>query len=163
MAHDSHSEAHEHHALPVPLLVGCWGGLMLLTGITVWTAQNLDLGQFNLVLAMVIATAKATLVLTIFMHLAFEKGFNFMIFAISVMAVILFVTILFIDVQQYQPGIQQKLSDITQASANAEAAAAATSEPSSADASSGAEDHDDEAPEDHGEKAAEGDAESDHH
>ena len=116
MAHDAHAE---HHALPVPLLVGCWLGLMILTGLTVWTATNLDLGQFNLVLAMVIATAKATLVLTIFMHLAFDKGFNFMIFATSVLAVVLFVTVAFIDVREYKPDVDRKRADVEKAAAEA--------------------------------------------
>ncbi len=116
MAHDAHAHD-EHHALPVPLLIGCWLGLMLLTGLTVWTATQLDLGQFNLVLAMVIATAKASLVLSIFMHLAFDRGFNFMIFATSVLAVVLFVTIAFIDVNQYQPDVERKRADVERAAA----------------------------------------------
>ena len=111
MAHDNHAE---HHALSPQLLIACWAGLMVLTGLTVWTATNLDLGQLNLVLAMVIASAKATLVLTIFMHLAYDKGFNFMIFATSVLAVVLFVTVAMIDVNEYQPDIDKKLADIEQ-------------------------------------------------
>ena len=122
MAHDTHAhDEHEHHALPPWLLIACWGGLMTLTGLTVWTATSLDLGQFNLVLAMVIATAKATLVLSIFMHLAFDKGFNFMVFATSVLAVILFVTIAFIDVREYQPDVERKQADLARAAAELEA------------------------------------------
>lgn len=113
MAHDNHHDA--HHVLPPWLLIACWLGLMALTGLTVWTAVNLDLGKFNLVLAMVIATAKATLVLSIFMHLAFDRGFNFMIFAASILAVVLFVTISFIDVNQYQPDIERKREAIQRA------------------------------------------------
>jgi cytochrome c oxidase subunit 4 len=41
--------------------------LMALTGITVWAAF-VDLGQFNIVVALVIATFKATLVVLFFMH-----------------------------------------------------------------------------------------------
>ena len=121
MAHDAHAHD-EHHALPVPMLVGCWLGLMALTGLTVWTAVNLDLGQFNLVLAMLIATAKASLVLSIFMHLAFDKGFNFMIFATSILAVVLFVAIAFIDASEYQPDVQRRQADVARA-------AGATAEP----------------------------------
>ena len=112
MAHATHEE---HHALPVPLLIGTWLGLMMLTGLTVWTAVNLDLGQFNLVLAMIIATAKATLVLSIFMHLAFDKGFNFLIFATSVLAVVLFVTVAFIDVSGYQSDVDRRRADVERA------------------------------------------------
>ncbi|MEM7676321.1 MAG: cytochrome C oxidase subunit IV family protein [Myxococcota bacterium] len=114
MAHDTHEE---HHALPPVLLIGTWLGLMALTGLTVWTATSLDLGQFNLVLAMIIASAKATLVLTIFMHLAFDKGFNFMIFATSVLAVVLFVVVAFIDVSEYKPDVDRKRADIERAAA----------------------------------------------
>ncbi len=41
--------------------------LLALTGITVWAAF-VDLGRFNIVVALVIATLKATLVVLIFMH-----------------------------------------------------------------------------------------------
>lgn len=46
--------------------------LLVLTIITVWASQ-IDFGAWNTVIAMVIATVKAGLVASFFMHLKFEK------------------------------------------------------------------------------------------
>src|ERR1700690_4105656 len=41
--------------------------LLVLLGLTYW-AYHIDLGQWNLILAMIIAVIKATMVLMVFMH-----------------------------------------------------------------------------------------------
>ena len=46
--------------------------LMALTGITVWAAF-VDLGRFNIVVALAIATCKATLVVLFFMHAKYSS------------------------------------------------------------------------------------------
>ncbi|NJB67833.1 cytochrome c oxidase subunit 4 [Desulfobaculum xiamenense] len=61
-----------HHVLPYRLLVGVWGGLLTLTGITVW-ASTIDFGFLNVVIALTIATSKALLVVLVFMHLRYEN------------------------------------------------------------------------------------------
>ncbi|NIP29966.1 MAG: hypothetical protein GTO02_07085 [Candidatus Dadabacteria bacterium] len=48
------------------------GALFFLTAITVYTATNIDIGSFNIVLAMIIASTKATIVALYFMHLKYE-------------------------------------------------------------------------------------------
>ena len=67
------------------LLAGIWGLLLVLTGVTVWAA-GIDLGFLNVVVALGIATLKASLVILIFMHLKYEnwmlKGFVLMAFVI---------------------------------------------------------------------------------
>ena len=50
--------------------------LIFLTVLTVYTAKFVDLGEFNIILAMFIATVKVTLVLTWFMHLKGDKPLN---------------------------------------------------------------------------------------
>ncbi len=50
-----------------------WGGLVLLTGVTV-AVSYVNLGVMNIVVALLIASAKAFLVALYFMHLRSESG-----------------------------------------------------------------------------------------
>ena len=101
------------HVMSARALIMTWAVLMFLTGITVG-AIAVDLGpQANLVVAMVIATMKAGVVLAFFMHLAYDKRFNFAILAISVLCIVLFVSLAFMDAGQYQPDIERRHADTT--------------------------------------------------
>ena len=62
----------EVHHTSVSLYAKILGALFLLTGITVWTALKIDIGSFNIVLAMIIASTKAAIVAFYFMHLKYE-------------------------------------------------------------------------------------------
>jgi cytochrome c oxidase subunit IV len=66
------SEEHRQHVIPSGIYVGIWATLMVLTGLTVF-ASFLELGDWNIVLALVIATIKATLVMLFFMHLYYSS------------------------------------------------------------------------------------------
>ncbi|HZD32591.1 MAG TPA: cytochrome C oxidase subunit IV family protein [Candidatus Angelobacter sp.] len=66
------SEEHRQHVIPVSIYVGIWATLMVLTGLTVF-ASFLELGDWNIVLALVIATIKGTLVVLFFMHLYYSS------------------------------------------------------------------------------------------
>jgi len=59
---------HAEHSVPLSVLIAVWLALMALTAATVAIAQ-LDLGRLDLVLAIGIATIKASLVCLFFMHL----------------------------------------------------------------------------------------------
>lgn len=59
-----------------------WAILLAFTGLTVWTGY-MDLGAFNLPLAMVIATTKAILVILFFMHMTEAAGANRLVFSAS--------------------------------------------------------------------------------
>jgi cytochrome c oxidase subunit IV len=87
--HDDHGLA---HTTPVSLLFGILGALLVLTIATV-AVTAIDLGaQGNLIVAMVIATVKALLVCTFFMHLLWDKKFNLVLFLTSVLFLILFLS-----------------------------------------------------------------------
>lgn len=58
-----------HHVMPFVTNLKVFISLVVLTILTVYTAKYVDLGEFNLALAMVIASVKVTLVLLWFMHL----------------------------------------------------------------------------------------------
>jgi cytochrome c oxidase subunit IV len=67
-SHESHAESHGS-TLPYWITMGL---LMLLLGATVFVAE-MDVGAWNLPLALSIATAKALLILYVFMHVGDSK------------------------------------------------------------------------------------------
>ena len=90
-AHEGSQEGYDFaHPLPLPLLFGTFLALTALTVITVAQA-SFDLGSFDILVVMVIATIKAVLVGAIFMHLAWDKPFNVIVFFGSFLFVGLFV------------------------------------------------------------------------
>ena len=62
----------EEHHTSIWLYVIVLAVLFALTGLTVFTALKIDIGSFNLVLAMIIASTKASIVALWFMHLKYE-------------------------------------------------------------------------------------------
>jgi cytochrome c oxidase subunit 4 len=59
------------HVVPASLYIGIWATLMVFTLITV-LASFAELGPFNIVIALLIATIKGTLVVLFFMHLRYS-------------------------------------------------------------------------------------------
>jgi len=102
MAHEEHSQEFAHPA-PLQLLVGTFIGLCILTVLTLLLAGKL--GPFGFVVAMIIATAKAALVMAFFMHMAWDKPFNVLAFIGSVFFVFLFIFITLTDAGHYQDAI----------------------------------------------------------
>ena len=83
------AHAHEHddgkvhaHVAPALFYWGIFAALIVLTVITVG-ASYIDFGAANTVIAVLIATVKAALVATFFMHLAHDKAFNSIILVMS--------------------------------------------------------------------------------
>src|SRR5271166_1450515 len=60
------------HILPTKLYYGIWIALMVLTVVTASVAF-IDLGPFNTIVALVIATSKALLVVLFFMHVKYAS------------------------------------------------------------------------------------------
>ena len=80
----------EHsHGYGIYVLV--WLGLMVLTGLTV-AVSGIDIGGFTIATALIIASVKAYLVLTIFMHLRSESK----VFRVFVLVAAFFLIISFI-------------------------------------------------------------------
>jgi cytochrome c oxidase subunit IV len=78
---------------PFSTYVLIWLGLLMLTGITI-TVAGLNLGQWSIWGAIVIAATKSTLVVLYFMHIKYEdKVFKIMLtLAIFILLVILVLT-----------------------------------------------------------------------
>lgn len=95
------------HVMPVRLLIGVWAALMVLTVITV-AVTSVDLGsRLNLIIAMAIATVKAGLVVTYFMHLRWDRPFNTLVFLGSLLFVSLFISMTLFDKSEYEPDIEE--------------------------------------------------------
>ena len=61
----------DHHITPLRTYLVIASCLFFLSGVTVWVSY-IDLGSFNIVLAMFVATVKASLVAFFFMHLLWD-------------------------------------------------------------------------------------------
>ncbi|MCC9600104.1 cytochrome C oxidase subunit IV family protein [Stieleria sp. JC731] len=96
-AHEGSREGYDFaHPLPLPLLFGVFLVLTALTVLTVFQA-NFDLGSFDIIVVMIIASVKAILVGAIFMHLAFDKPMNVIWFLGSFVFVALFIIFTLFD------------------------------------------------------------------
>jgi cytochrome c oxidase subunit IV len=89
---------HVPHVLGLSVYFMTWGALVVLTGITV-AASYLNLGSWNLVVALAIATAKALAVATIFMHLWFDHRFHAIIFGSALVFLGIFIGLTMIDTE----------------------------------------------------------------
>jgi cytochrome c oxidase subunit 4 len=84
MSSAQHGHGHDDgavhaHVSSVPFYVAVFLGLLVLTGLTVGQSY-VDLGKLNLITVILIATAKASLVVTFFMHLKWDNKFNALVF-----------------------------------------------------------------------------------
>jgi cytochrome c oxidase subunit 4 len=86
-------------------LLGTAGALLALTAITV-TSSRVDLGAWNVVLALAIACTKAALVALFFMHLKYEGRFQAVVIAGAIFFAVLFVGFVVFDTTQYQPQVR---------------------------------------------------------
>lgn len=96
--HDNHHDDHDgHHVTPLWLYNAIFGGLLCLTVITVWIAQ-FDFGSMNTVIAMLVATVKASLVALFFMHLLHDERLNMLTFGFGLLFVCLFFLFPLVDI-----------------------------------------------------------------
>ncbi len=89
----NHNDEHfdpSSHVVPISLYVGIWATLMMFTALTVFAA-TIELHVFNIVVALLIATIKGTLVVLFFMHLRYSTRLTM----VTVIAAIFFLLILF--------------------------------------------------------------------
>lgn len=121
--HAAYAHGHGHHVSSFSSLVGIWIALMVLTLLTV-QAYYYNFGEWDVAVAMLIATIKAALVMLYFMHLRWDKPFNFLVFISSFAFAGLFISFALLDSDQYQPQVQQATDDIMRLEA-AQAAQAA--------------------------------------
>ena len=87
---------HKHHILPLRTYLAVGGALLVLTAVTVWVSF-FHFGAFNLVVAMLVATIKGSLVALYFMHLKYDNKFYLTIFILSLVFLAIFIGITMFD------------------------------------------------------------------
>lgn len=70
--HSGHDSNDTLHIIPVSLFTKVFAALIVLTGVTVGVAQ-VNFGMMNIVIAMLVASVKASLVIFFFMHGKYEN------------------------------------------------------------------------------------------
>jgi cytochrome c oxidase subunit IV len=103
--HSASGQENYAHAVPLPVLAAVFAALLLLTLLTVAVTWY-DLGSWNLIIALGIATCKAALVVLFFMHLRYDNPFYAIVFVTALLFVALFLGLTLLDTFQYQPDIQ---------------------------------------------------------
>ena len=112
MSHDNHT----HHVSSPQVLIATFLALVALTILTVAvsSAQRsgaLQLGSWDMVVVLTIATVKAALVAVIFMHLQHDKLFNGILLIGATLFMVLFVGMVLLDSKEYQPDITDYVYD----------------------------------------------------
>ena len=92
------------HVMPLRVLFGVFGALLVLTVLTV-AVTWVDLGSFNLYIALAVAVVKATLVALYFMHLRYDKPFNALALVATLLFVALFIGFALLDTSASSPGL----------------------------------------------------------
>jgi cytochrome c oxidase subunit IV len=107
MSYEQSTSEHDNytHAVPLPVLLVVFAMLLLMTGLTV-AATWFNLGGWNLIVAMGIATFKAALVVLFFMHLRYDNPFNAIVLITALLFMAFFIGLTLLDTFQYQPDIQ---------------------------------------------------------
>lgn len=101
--HDPHDATGHHvHVTSLRLLASVLAALLFLTFVTV-AVTWVDLGDLNIVIALLIAVLKAMFVALYFMHLRWDAPFNSLVFATALIFLALFIGISLMDTAEYQP------------------------------------------------------------
>jgi cytochrome c oxidase subunit IV len=89
-------DTHENHITSYGTFTLVWLALMILTGVTVAVA-GINFGALTVAIALLVASVKTWLVLTIFMHLKFEDVAFKVFVAVAVFFLIISFILLFSD------------------------------------------------------------------
>lgn len=107
----SHDASYDHeqgetiaHPLPLMILGAVFAALLVLTFVTV-AVTWVDLGPFNVWVALLIAAVKAALVALYFMHLRYDAPFNGLVLLIAFLFVAVFVAAAIDDTTSYQDNL----------------------------------------------------------
>lgn len=88
-----------HHVVPVPVYLGIFAALLVLTGLTVWVAF-LDFGEWSFLhtpAALAIAAAKATLVVLWFMHVKYSPRLTWVFISAGLLWLVILIAITVAD------------------------------------------------------------------
>jgi cytochrome c oxidase subunit 4 len=91
-------KAHTEHITPVKVYLAVGISLLILTIITV-AVSFIDLGPYNITVALIIASIKALLVAFFFMHIFWDNKLYLIIFAGSLLFLTIFLTLTMFDTE----------------------------------------------------------------
>jgi cytochrome c oxidase subunit 4 len=124
-----HDHAHGHdgevhplvgHLVPIRTLVLTGLALMVLTVITV-AVRYVDVGEFNIWIALGVAVVKAALVVLVFMHLLWDRAFNSLMLVGSILFTVLLIAIAMTDTRMYNPDLYNGNPKVVQETLEAQA------------------------------------------
>ena len=90
---------HKHHIIPLKTYIAVFASLLFLTAFTILSAQ-FDFGSLNIIIALLIASFKSSLVLLFFMHLYYDNKINMAFILGSVLFLALFIGFTMLDVNK---------------------------------------------------------------
>ncbi len=93
------SNISHHHIVPLKIYLAVAAALLVLTAITV-AVSFVHLGSLNIVIALLIAGIKASLVLLFFMHLRYEWNMNAVTLMVAVVFLVIFITFTMFDIAE---------------------------------------------------------------
>jgi cytochrome c oxidase subunit 4 len=95
MSTSTEEKAHVAHASAMRYVI-CWVALAVLTVLT-YTLSGMDFGAWSLVIALVIACTKATIVALFFMHLYDHRGASRLVFVVSILFLVVAIVFVLIE------------------------------------------------------------------
>lgn len=95
-AHAHHADLGHDHVTPLSVYFGIFGGLMVLTAITVAVAW-VDLGSLNILVALGVAVFKASLVVLYFMHLKYSSKLTWIVVGAGVFWLVILLGMTMVD------------------------------------------------------------------
>ena len=96
MSHHSHQHE-EIHGVGYGILVLVWLGLVVLTGLTV-VVSGVHIPSIAVLVALLIAATKSSLVINYFMHLKYESRIFKIILLMGIVTITIFIGLTFFDV-----------------------------------------------------------------
>ncbi len=89
------------HVVPPKLLLAVYAVLLALTVITV-KVTDIEMGNFNIWVALLVALIKASVVALYFMHLRWDSPFNAIILIAALFFVVIFIGVAVLDSREYK-------------------------------------------------------------
>ena len=110
---EHHEEEHHEHISSIPLLLGIYVILLFFTFVTV-AVTMVDLGPFNVWIAILVAAIKVTIVALFYMHLKYENQYFGQILIVSIFFVTVMIGIILMDSRAYNVDVLDATPTTTQ-------------------------------------------------
>ena len=98
---------HSEHIVSPKVYVAIFSALILGTALTVWAAFQ-NFGPFNIIIALVIATMKATLVVLYFMHARYSPKRTQLVIVCAIFWLAIMLALTLSDYQTRQPRMSRR-------------------------------------------------------